>query len=117
MSINGLAYVMIGACDLERSLDFYRDVLGLTISGRFGEFAFIDTGNTALVVTSELARARGAEREGCEVVFSVDSVTETYNTLKDRVAFVNEPRPVNPQQWAVNFCDPDGHSLSFYGPQ
>jgi catechol 2,3-dioxygenase-like lactoylglutathione lyase family enzyme len=113
--IKNLAFVMLGAADIDRSVDFYCETLGLTLSGRFGEFAFLDTGSVTLVVTGELARDGAAE--ACEVVFAVDSVTKAYEALKDRIAFANEPRPVNPQNWAVNFHDPDGHSLSLYGSE
>jgi hypothetical protein len=75
----------------------------------------LDAGSVTLVVTGELARDGTAE--ACEVVFAVDSVTQAYEALQERIPFVNEPRAVNAQNWAVNFRDPDGHSLSFYGSQ
>jgi catechol 2,3-dioxygenase-like lactoylglutathione lyase family enzyme len=118
MQVNGLAYVMLGAADIDRSAQFYCDRLGLTVTGRFGEFAFLDAGAVMLALSAELARSGGSlEREPVELVFSVDSVTAAYDALKATVTFVNEPRPVNEQNWAVNFTDPDGHSLSLYGPQ
>ena len=70
-----------------------------------------------LVVTGELARSAPVPPEGCEVVFAVESVRKAYDALKDRIAFVNEPRPVNEQNRAVNFSDTDGHSLSLYGSE
>jgi|SRR5579884_1200543 len=115
MHIKNLAFVMLGAANLDRSIGFYRDTLGLTLSARFGDFAFLDTGSVTLILSGELVPADGAQREACEVVFAVDSVTQSYEALKDRIAFVNEPRAVNAQNWAVNFRDADGHSLSFYG--
>jgi len=115
MHIKNLAFVMLGAADVDRSVAFYRDGLGLTLSGRFEDFAFLDTGSVTLVLTGELARSGSASEEGCEVVFAVESVRAAYEALKDRIAFANEPRLVNPQNWAVNFRDPDGHLLSLYG--
>jgi catechol 2,3-dioxygenase-like lactoylglutathione lyase family enzyme len=117
MYVKNLAFVMLGAADVDRSIEFYRDVLGLTLSGRFDDFAFLDTGSVTLVVTAELSRNGEALSEACEVVFAVDSVTQAYAALKERIAFTNEPRPVNAQNWAVNFRDPDGHSLSLYGSE
>lgn len=107
--INGLAYAMLGATDVDRSLEFYRDALGLALKGRFEDLVFFETGATTLALRGGVAPV--------ELVFNVDSVTAAYEALKPRVAFVNEPRQVNEQSWAVNFNDPNGHLLSLYGPR
>jgi len=105
--ITGLAHVMLGAADVDRALQFYRDLLGIAVQARFEDFAFLKTGATTLVLRSGVIPV--------ELVFNVDSVTAAYERLKPRVAFINEPRQVNEQNWAVNFNDPDGHTLSLYG--
>lgn len=110
------ALTMLGTDDLERAVAFYTDVLGLSLTGRFGEFAFFDTGATTLALTGELA-ATPAGPATHEIVFGVRSVEQAYAELKDRIVFTNQPRPVNDKNWAVNFRDPDGHQCSFYGPQ
>lgn len=110
-----LAFVMLAVDDVDRAAAFYRDVLGIPMSGRFGDFAFFDTGEARLALTSELGGDGAAN--GHECVFGVASVTRAYAALKERVEFVNEPRAVNDQAWAVNFRDPDGHLLSLYGPE
>ncbi len=111
-----LSFVMLGSNDVDRGVAFYRDVLGLGLSARFENFAFLDAGATTLGLTGQLAPA-AADCRSHECVFGVPSVSETYATLKDRIAFLNEPRPVNAGNWAVNFQDPDGHLCSFYGPE
>ena len=105
--LNGLAYVMLDAADVDRALHFYRDVLGLALKARFEDFAFLETGATTLAFRGGVTPV--------EFVFGVDSVTAAYQKLSPRIAFVNEPRQVNEQDWAVNFNDPDGHTLSLYG--
>ena len=111
-----LALTMLGSGDLERAVAFYRDVLGLTVTGRVENFVFFDTGGTTLVVTGVLAAA-GSGPATHECVFAVESVTATYESLKDRIEFVNEPRVISGDNWGVNFRDPDGHQCSFYGPR
>lgn len=106
---------MLGSSDLERAIRFYTGELGLRVSGRFDGFVFFETGATTLALTEELAAAGPADRTH-ECVFGVRSVSQAYAALRERVAFLNEPRPVNAQNWAVNFKDPDGHHLSLYGP-
>jgi catechol 2,3-dioxygenase-like lactoylglutathione lyase family enzyme len=111
-----LAFVMLGSSDVDSAVAFYGEILGLRVSGRFDNFVFFETGQTTLALSGELASA-GAAGPTQECVFGVASVSRTHAALRDRIAFINEPRPVNAQNWAVNFRDPDGHYCSFYGPQ
>ncbi len=118
MQIDGLRYVLLGCSNVERSLLFYRDVVGLELSARFGDFAFFQTGETQLGLSGELGppAANGAAR--AEFVFSAKSVTQAFESLSQRgVTFTNEPHPVNEGNWVVNFRDPDGHLLSIYGAE
>jgi catechol 2,3-dioxygenase-like lactoylglutathione lyase family enzyme len=114
--LEGLAFVMLGVRDVERAATFYRDALGLPMTRRFETFAFFDTGEAELALTSELGSGN-SECQGHECVFAVTSVAKAYASLRGRIEFLNEPRPVNDVNWAVNFRDPDGHLLSLYGPQ
>lgn len=113
--LEGLSFVMLAVRDVDGAATFYRDLLGLTMTARFEEFAFFDTGQATLALTSELGG--GGEPRGNECVFAVSSVEKAHAALKDRVEFLNEPHPVNDPNWAVNFRDHDGHLLSLYGPQ
>lgn len=117
MKTNGLSFVMVGAADVARAAAFYGDDLGLTVRSRFEGFAFFDAGAVTLAVSEELARRAPAAPEGVELVFGVDSVMAAYAALRETIPFVNEPRQVNAENWAVNFNDLDGHSLSLYGPK
>jgi catechol 2,3-dioxygenase-like lactoylglutathione lyase family enzyme len=108
---------MLGVSDVDGAAKFYRETLGLTMHGRFEDFAFFGAGGVTLALSGDLARRTPSPCEACEFVFGVSSVGETYRALRDRVTFVNEPRQVNAENWAVAFHDLDGHLLSFYGPQ
>ena len=114
--LEGLAFVMLAVRDVERAATFYRDALGLPMTNSFEAFAFFDTGEAKLALTSELGSGSGDSQDH-ECVFAVTSVTKAYAALRDRIQFLNEPRPVNGVSWAVNFRDPDGHLLSLYGPE
>lgn len=113
MKIDSLKYVMLASSNVERSIEFYRDSLGLALVAHFGNFAFLDCDNVQLVLHEERESIGG---DGSEIVFGVSSVGEAFRDLGNAgVAFLNEPRQVNAEAWAVNFRDPDGHLLSFYG--
>lgn len=116
MHIETLRYVLLGCSDVDRSVTFYQNMLGLEISGRFGDFAFFNTGATQLALSAELGAPgeNGAAR--AEFAFGSNSVTRAYEALSARgLQFTNEPHPVNGANWVVNFRDPDGHLLSIYG--
>ncbi len=109
--------VMLGVSDLDRSVAFYADTLGLAIQSRFGDFAFVDAGGATIVLSAQLARARPSSgAEPVETVFAVASVRETYACLRAReVKFLSEPHTVDGTNDVANFEDPDGHLFSLYG--
>lgn len=119
MLTNGLAFVMLGSTDIDRSATFYTDTLGLKAAQRFEGFAFLKAGDTAIVLTSDLGgRITSGATFASELVFSVPSVRAAYDELRGAgVTFVNQPRAVNAEAWAVTCTDPDGHLISFYGAE
>ena len=114
-----LSHVIIGASDLESSLHFYRDLLGLPVLGQVeGEFVFFDAGGStklALKILSEIA-----DPGDTEFVFEVEDIHKTYEELtKKGISFKRAPRAVTSDAtrdfFATDFRDPDGHVLSITG--
>lgn len=115
--IQGLGLVMLGVRDVERSVAFYRDRLGLPLQSRSGGFAFFSGNGTTLALSEELGRARDHKAGAVEFVFSVVDVHTAHKMLTQRgVEFHKAPRLVTGDQWSANFTDPDGHELSIFGP-
>ena len=109
---------MLGVTDLSRSISFYQDRVGLTITGKHKGFAFFDGGGTSLALSEELAKSIEGAPGPVEVVFSVEHVRDAHSALVAQgVEFDTEPRPVTGPMWAANFRDPDGHHLSIFGPE
>ena len=119
LKLHKIGVVMLGVQDLGRAVAFYRDQLGLPLQQEFaGEFAFFNAGGVTLALSVPLSKNSPQMVGATEVVFSVDGVREAYEALRARgVAFLREPRVVNPPMWAANFTDPDGHRLSIFGPE
>jgi catechol 2,3-dioxygenase-like lactoylglutathione lyase family enzyme len=114
----GIHIVMLGATDLEASIAFYEGKLGLMVKFRSPGFAFLDGGGVTLGLSEPLARNSANLVGATELVFNVPSVRAAHQMLKHRgIEFLNEPRPVTPTDWAVNFLDPAGHKLSLFGPE
>jgi catechol 2,3-dioxygenase-like lactoylglutathione lyase family enzyme len=116
--LSKIGVVMLGVSDGEKSAAFYRDRLGLKMTGQHEGFVFLDAGGLLLALSSSLAQAVGEIPGAVEVVFSVEHVRAAYAALREAgVEFTHEPRPVTGPLWGANFRDPDGHLLSIFGPE
>ena len=116
--LSKIGLVMLGVANLEKSVPFYRDRLGMKLTGQFEGFAFFEAGSVSLALSQGLAAATGKGPGATEVVFSVEHVRASYDALRSQgVEFVNEPRIISPGNWGANFRDPDGHLLSLFGPE
>ena len=116
--LSKIGVILLGVSDLDRSIAFYRDKLGLKVTGQFEGFAFLETSGVTLALSRGLAQATGRGAGATEVVFSVDHVRAAHSALRDAgVEFSIEPRVVAPPNFAANFNDPDGHGLSIFGPE
>jgi catechol 2,3-dioxygenase-like lactoylglutathione lyase family enzyme len=113
-----VSMIMLGARDIEKSVSFYRDRLGLTLRQQFPGFAMFDTGAVTLVLSEALAKNVASVAGATEVIFTVDDVKAGAEALKRQgVELSHEPHQVNGPMWAANFPDPDGHLLTLFGPE
>jgi catechol 2,3-dioxygenase-like lactoylglutathione lyase family enzyme len=113
-----VSMIMLGVRDLEKSVSFYRDRLGIDVRQRIPGFAFLDSGALTIVLSEPLAKNVSPLAGATEVIFSVNDVRASYEALKNQgVEFSQEPRNVSGPMWAANFRDPDGHLLTLFGPE
>ena len=118
VQLSGIGVVMLGVRDVSRSVEFYRDRLGLELQNQFPGFAFFNAGRVTLCVNEPLAKASEQIAGATEVVFSVDNVRGVYAALQKKgITFTHGPRNVTGTSWAANFNDLDGHRLSIFGPE
>ncbi|MEV7265546.1 VOC family protein [Micromonospora aurantiaca] len=112
--ISGVGITLL-VTDLDRSLDFYRE-LGFDELDRGEGNAVLSSGPTRLV----LRRVTGAapiSRRLVHVNLEVDDIQGAYERLRDSgVRFTYAPRVVNRgtklEVWAAAFRDPDGHGVA-----
>jgi catechol 2,3-dioxygenase-like lactoylglutathione lyase family enzyme len=117
LRLSRVVSIMLGVRDLNASLEFYRDKLGLKIKMQEPQLALLDAGPVTLGLSPGHVRLAPQVNGATEVVFQVENVRSARQGLIDRgVAFMNEPRQVTPTDWAAHFRDPDGHLLSIFGP-
>ena len=118
MKLTQVGLVMLGVSDMARSVAFYRDTLGLPLAQQIPGFAFFNAGGFTLALSEPIAKNSAHMVGATEIVFSVEDVRAAHAALREKgVAFLIEPRVVNPPMWAANFNDPDGHRLSIFGPE
>jgi catechol 2,3-dioxygenase-like lactoylglutathione lyase family enzyme len=113
-----LSNVILRVSDMERSIAFWRDSVGLELAGSSGEFAFLTVGDSQLVLNRP--EHYEDQKSDTEIVFEVDDVAATFEEMTGRgVDFAVDLRPVTSDGernlLAAHFRDPDGHVASITG--
>lgn len=112
-------YVVLVVDDVDRSLAFYVDILGLKLGHRSGPFAQLDTGATRVALYDRAAmaetlgytlRAPEDDSPGFELGFKVDDCDAVFHELVTRGATAAvEPQDRAWGQRTAYLKDPDGH--------
>ena len=115
-------YAMIIVSDMSRSVEFYRDKLGIPLKFDSPEWTEFATETTTLALhgggvtreyhdTADQSKTAGS----CSIGFSVDDVDRTYEDLKAKgVRFVMPPTQREGQGIKLAVAiDPDGLPISF----
>ncbi len=74
VGLSKLGTIMLGVRDMERSIAFYREVLGLAVRFAGPEFAFLDGGGVTLALRSTANLGGGGDERRTELVFDVDDI-------------------------------------------
>lgn len=110
--------VILRTSDLDRSVSFWSEQVGLALLGRHEAFAFLDGGSIQLALNQV---DRQIEDESMtEVVLEVENVFTALREMSGRgVPFEIDPRVVTTDGvrtlMAAHFYDPDGHAGSLTG--
>jgi catechol 2,3-dioxygenase-like lactoylglutathione lyase family enzyme len=115
-----ISNIILRVGELERSLEFYRDRLGMAVLGASEGYAFMDGGGVTLALNAIGNQIEANPPGLVEVVFEVDDVEATYQALiRSGVHFRVVPRVVMSSEGrellAADFRDPDSHVLSITG--
>ena len=116
-----MRYLILYVADFEKSLRFYRDVLGVPVRAEHGTYVEFDTGSTILAFnTRESAREvtglaipdGEVASQSFELGFAVEDVPATIESLRRQgVTIVKEPVVKPWGQTVAYVADPDGHYL------
>jgi catechol 2,3-dioxygenase-like lactoylglutathione lyase family enzyme len=129
MQLSAADYVVVIVDDLDRSVRFYADVLGLPLGHRSGPYAQFSTGATRISLYERDAmsgtlgvdglRPPPRDAPGFELGFKVDNVDAAYAELIEAGADgVTPPRNRPWGQRTAYVRDPDGHLIELvHAPQ
>jgi catechol 2,3-dioxygenase-like lactoylglutathione lyase family enzyme len=110
--------VILAVTDLNRAMEFYRDRLGLKLTGTNEDFAFFDAGGFTIALRGGRPKGESGDLSSVEIAFAVEHVKAAHSALLALgVGFKREPRIITGTTWATDFRDPDGHVLSIVGPE
>ena len=117
-----LDYTIVIVSDMQRSVEFYRDTLGIPLKFQSPDWTEFVTGTTTLALHSGEMKAAAppagdsSKQAGtCSIGFNVDDVDKTYEELKGKgIHFVMPPMQRADQGIKLAVClDPDGLPISF----
>jgi catechol 2,3-dioxygenase-like lactoylglutathione lyase family enzyme len=115
-AITGLDLLFLEVNNLEESLEFYSDVLGLEIESSTGEadppIASLKAGSLRITLVQQVETMLKRGR-GVHFVLGVEDVDDFYERLSGRNVDVNEPRDEGWGGRFVSLQDPDGYRLFF----
>lgn len=112
--IENIGQIAIRARDLDASVAFYRDTLGLDFLFDAGPLAFLMCGGVRLMLA--VPENDEVDHPSSTLYFRVPDLPAAYSELGDRgVEFVGEPHLIaklpDHELWMAFFRDPDGNLL------
>ena len=117
MQIQGVGQISISVKDVNRAVEFYRDVLNIPFLFRVpgtNPMAFFDCGGTRLYIN----QLENPERAGNSIIyFKVDSAEDAANELKAKNVHVESEPHIIHQTENYTLCmaffrDPDGNLMA-----
>jgi catechol 2,3-dioxygenase-like lactoylglutathione lyase family enzyme len=116
MKIGKISAVTLKVADMQTSVKFYKDVLGLTLIYG-GEKSSFSSFNTAEEQSAILNLEHGqSEANWGRIIFYVDDVDACRQYLKEKGFDPEIPRDGTWGERYFHMRDPDGHELSFARP-
>lgn len=109
--IGKLTTIVLIVKDMDRSVAFYRDVVGLNVEMHTPFWSSLGAGTISLGLHPESANAKVAPSMGCTFGFEVEDIQSAVKDLKAKgVKMQLEPKRED-FGWLAIFSDPDGYAI------
>lgn len=114
--IDKIAFTHYSITQMDRSVDFYQNILGLKLLFKMDEWTEFSVGGQRLAIHKVDSVAQPKDAGGAIVSLEVKQITNTIAYLKERgVRFVQEMQEFPFGKMAV-FFDPDNNMVGLYEP-
>jgi catechol 2,3-dioxygenase-like lactoylglutathione lyase family enzyme len=111
--IAGLNHLTLAVTDLQRSITFYRDVLGCELRAFWNEGAYLEAGTLWLCLSLDTASSSPERTDYTHYAFDVSA--HDFHALAARVQSHSKLWKENKSEGAsVYFLDPDGHRMELH---
>ena len=115
LGLSQIGQVALRIHDLDRTIEFYRDTLGMKFLFNTPTMAFFDCGGVRLMLS--IPERPEFDRPGSILYFKVDDIEAARSTLIDRgVEFIDEPHLIarlpDHELWMSFFNDPSDNTLA-----
>jgi catechol 2,3-dioxygenase-like lactoylglutathione lyase family enzyme len=119
--IIGHAHICFTVSDLDRSIAFYRDKLGLEEAfdfrredgQRYGVYLYLGERNFIELFEGELQESADGQSFR-HICLEVDDINETVADLKERGVEISAPKLGRDQSWQAWITDPDGNRIELH---
>jgi glyoxylase I family protein len=114
--ISGISFIWLYVSDLERSVRFYGETLGIGVARRWHEGAAFNFGNVVLGLHIEEGKVTRGNSP--TITFKVtENIDGLYSDLVGRGVHFTQAVTTEPYGRIAAFEDPDGHALLLHQPQ
>ena len=115
MKIKKIYACWVYVCDLQRSIEFYRNI-GFGIKHTDGDWVEFEVGETSFAILKRPESKGEVLPQKTRIMFETDDIELLFDTLKQRgVKLIGAIRE-EPYGKLLTFEDSDGHWLEFYEP-
>ena len=111
--VTGLNHITLAVADVQRSLAFYRDLLGCAVRAVWADGAYLEAGQLWLCLSRDNLVRTSPHPDYTHIALSV--AESEFVGMRDRLAANCEIWKNNRSEGAsVYFLDPDGHKLEIH---
>ncbi len=112
-AVRGLNHLTLAVVDLDRSLAFYRDVLGVRLRALWPGGAYLEVGSLWLCLSVDPQAAHAVRGDYTHIAFDV--AADAFAALAGRVAAVAPRWKDNRSEGeSLYILDPDGHRIELH---
>lgn len=112
--VNGINHITLAVSDLERSFEFYTNVVGLRPVAKWVRGAYLLAGDAWICLSLDADTGRVPESDYTHVAFSVEKGTFSKSAEAIRAHDATIWKENRSEGDSLYFLDPDGHKLELH---